>query len=408
MIGSAVTIVVLLSFWAFFAGSETAFVSTNRFKLYNLKKRGKKPAQLAYFFLEKPERLLSTTLVGTNLALVLSSNLMARLYENMYGQPKPLLSIVTITILSLIFCEVLPKNLALLHSLHWTLLSALPLYIFYVIFFPIGKVFSFLTRVIIRLLGITQTGIHSGFFRKKEDVRFFLSTHVEPHYTEDESRYFEDTLDFGEKRLTDIMVPLVDILALPDTSKVRDCFQFVKQYQKYTIPIFRNRIDNIKGILTARELVNTDRDLKVTEVMDEPVFIPENKNISDLYREAYEKGFSTVFAVDEYGGITGLASIYDIGEEIIGRIDTIEERSLISQIREDEYLCDGDTEIDEVERLLSINIVHEDFFTLNGLLVHELGKIPQKGDTITIQGYSFNVVRGSRKKAELIRIKRLQ
>jgi len=231
---------------------------------------------------------------------------------------------------------------------------------------------------------------------------------VEPHYTEDESRYFEDTLDFGEKRLTDIMVPLVDILALPDTSRVRDCFQFVKQYQKYTIPIFRNRIDNIKGILTARELVNTDRDLKVTEVMDEPVFIPENKNISDLYREAYEKGFSTVFAVDEYGGITGLASIYDIGEEIIGRIDTIEERSLISQIREDEYLCDGDTEIDEVERLLSINIVHEDFFTLNGLLVHELGKIPQKGDTITIQGYSFNVVRGSRKKAELIRIKRLQ
>ena len=408
MIGSALTIALLLAFWAFFAGSETAFVSTNRFKLYNLKKRGKKPAQLAYYLLEKPERFLSTTLVGTNLALVLSSNLMARLYESMFGQPKPLLSIATITIIALIFCEVLPKNLALLHSLHWTLLSALPLYIFYFLFFPIGKVFSFMTRLIIRFLGKTQTGIHSGFFRKKEDVRFFLSTHLEPHYTEDESSYFEDTLDFGEKRLTDIMVPLVDIYALPDTSKVRDCFQFVKEYHKYSIPIFRERIDNIIGILTARELVNTDRDLKVTEVMNEPVFIPESKNISDLYREAYEKGFSTVFAVDEYGGIIGLASIYDIGEEIIGRIDTREERSFIAQIKEDEYLCDGDTEIDDVERLFSIDIAHEDFFTLNGLFLYELGKIPQRGDTIILQGYSFNVVRGSRKKAELIRIKRLQ
>ncbi|MCK4923613.1 MAG: HlyC/CorC family transporter [Spirochaetes bacterium] len=407
MIGNAIAIAILLLFWAFFAGSETAFVSTNRFKLYNLKKRGKRPAQLASHLLERPERLLSTTLVGTNLALVLSSNLVARLYLDMFGQPKPLLSVITITLLSLIFCEVLPKNLALIRSLQWTLASTVPLFIFYLIFFPIGKIFSFLTGIIIRLVGITQTGLHPGLFKKKEDVKFFISTHLEPHYTEDESRYFEDTLDFGEKRLSDIMVPLVDIFALPDTSKVRDCFQFIKKHQKYSIPVYRERIDNIIGMLTARELVNTDKDLKVTEVMDEPVFIPENKNISELYREAYEEGFSTVFAVDEYGGITGLASIYDIGEEIIGRIDALEERSLIVRIQEGEYICDGDAEIVEVERLLSIDIAHEEFLTLNGLFLSELGKIPQKGDTLNLQGYSFTVVRGSRKKADLIRVKRV-
>jgi putative hemolysin len=408
MIGSTITIVVLLSLWAFFAGSETALVSINRFKLYNLKKKGKKPAQLAHFLLDKPERILSTTLVGTNIALVLSSNLLARLFTQIFGGPKPLLSIVTITIVSLIFCEVLPKNLALLHSLHWTLLSALPLYIFYVLFFPVGKVFSFLTRIIIRLFGLSQGADNTGFFSKKEDVRFFLSTHLEPHYTEDESRYFEDTLDFGDKCLNDIMVPLVEVLALPDTSKVRDCYQFVKKHEKNAIPIFRERIDNVTGILHARDLIHTDRDAKVTEIMSEPVYIPENKNISDLYREAHEKGYSTVFAVDEHGGITGLASIYDIGEEIIGRFETLEEQSPITQIREHEYLCDGETEIDDLERLLSIEIVHEDFYTLNGLLLSELGKIPQKGDTITIQGYMFDVVRGSSKKAELVRIMRLQ
>jgi CBS domain containing-hemolysin-like protein len=408
MIGSSLFIAVLLLFWAFFAGSETAFVSINRFKLHNLKKRGKKPALLAHYLLEKPERLLSTTLVGTNIALVLSANLLARLYARMFGQPQPLLSIITITILSLILCEVLPKNLALLQSLRWTMISAWPIYIFYVIFFPVGKIFSFLTGVIIRLLGTTQGGFHSGFFRKKEDVRFFLSTHLEPHYTDDESRYFEDTLDFGDKQLNDIMVPLVDILALPEKSRVRDCFQFLKQHHVSTIPIYRERIDNITGILTARSLIHTDKELRVTQIMEDPVFVPEYKNISDLYREAFERGYSTVFAVDEHGGVTGLASVYDIGEEIIGKIDTFAGNSLISQVRENEYLCDGDTEINEVERLLSIDIHHEDFFTLNGLLLHELGKIPKKGDTIELKGYCFSVVRGSRKRAELIRITRLR
>ncbi len=406
MTGNVIIIAILFLFWAFFAGSETAFVSTNRFRLYNLKRRGKRPAQLASHLIEKPERLLSTSLVGTNLALVLSSNLVARLYIGLFGQPRPILSIFTITILSLIFCEVLPKNLALVHSLRWTLFSAFPLFIFYILFYPVGKVFSFLTRFIIRLVGMTHTGILPSLFKKKEDVKFFISTHLESHYTEDESRYFEDTLDFGEKRLSDVMVPLVDVLAIPDTSKVHDCLLFIEEHRKYSIPVYRVRIDNIIGILTARDLLDVDKNLKITEVMSEPVFIPENKNISELYREAFAGGFSTVFAVDEYGGITGLATIYDIGEEIVGRIDTLEEKSLIVQVKDGEFVCDGDAEIDELERMLSIEITHDDFTTLNGLFLHKLGKIPEKGDTLLLQGYTFSVVRGSRKKADLIRIEK--
>jgi CBS domain containing-hemolysin-like protein len=284
------------------------------------------------------------------------------------------------------------------------LFSSLPLFIFYILFFPVGKVFSFLTKVIIRLLGIPHTGIIGSLFKKKEDVKFFITTHLSSHYSEDESRYFEDTLDFGEKRLSEVMVPLVDVLAVSHNSKVRDCVRFVAEHHRYSIPVYRGRIDNIVGLLTARDLLGVDRNLQATSIMHEPTFIPENKNISELYREAHEKGFSTVFAVDEYGGITGLATMYDIGEEIVGRIDTIEEKSILVQVREGEYLCDGDAEIDDLERLLDLDILHEDFSTLNGLFMHEHGKIPAKGDSLSVQGYRFVVVKGSKKKADLIRI----
>jgi CBS domain containing-hemolysin-like protein len=399
-------VAALLFMWAFFAGSETAFVSINRFRLYNLKKRGRRSAILASFLLEKPDRLLSTTLVGTNLALVLSSNLIARFYLNLFGQPRPLISLLTITIISLIFCEVLPKNFALVRNLRWTLLSSVPLFIFYIVFFPISQIFTFLTKVVIRLIGIPHTGFVQSLFKKKEDVKFFISNHLESHYTEDESRYFHDTVDFGEKRLSDVMVPLVDILAVPDTSKIRDCLEFVANHHRYSIPVYRKRIDNVVGIITAREIIDVDRNKQVSTIMQDPVFIPESKNISELYREAYEQGFSTVFAVDEYGGIVGLATMYDIGEEIVGRIDSMEAKSLITRIQNGRYLCDGDVEIDDLEHMLGLEIEHDDFTTLNGLFLQKLGKIPRKGDTLTVMGYTFTVIKGSTKKADLIGIQK--
>jgi CBS domain containing-hemolysin-like protein len=404
VIAQTLAIAVLYVIWAFFAGSETAFVSANRFKLYNLRKRGRRSARLASFLLEKPERLLSTTLIGVNLALVLSSNLMARFFLDLYGEPKPLLSLLSITVLSLILCEVLPKNLALIRNLQWTLLSSFPLLIFYVLFYPVAKVFSFLTKVVVRLLGITQSGLFHGLFKKKEDVQYFISTHLESHYSKDESRYFQDSLDFGEKRLYEVMVPLVDVFALPDTARIRDCYGFIKEHHKNTIPVFRERIDNIVGVITVRELLLSDRNLRVSEVMKNPIFFPETKNVSELYREAYEQGYSTVFAVDEYGGITGLATMYDIGEEIIGRIETFEEVSSIVRVNKNEFLCNGDMEIDELERLLPIDLEHPDLTTLNGLFANELGKIPEEGDTLRLKGYVLTVVKGSRKKADLIRI----
>ena len=161
----------------------------------------------------------------------------------------------------------------------------------------------------------------------------------------------------------------------------------------------------LKVIVYIHDLFGKNRSLALSEVMREPYFVPERKNINELYRELYEHDIPIVFAVDEHGGITGMGTIYDIGEEIIGKISSFEsKKNLIVKIHEGEYLCDGEVEIDEIDALLSIDIVPEDFTTLNGLILSILKRIPNKGDYIDIDRFRFIVEKASKKRAELIRI----
>ncbi|UCB44381.1 MAG: HlyC/CorC family transporter [Spirochaetota bacterium] len=398
-------IVILFMLWAFFAGSETAFISASRFKLNNLRKKGRRRASIAYFLLERPERLLGTSLVGTNISLVLSANITAILLSEIFGKPQPLLSIAILTVASLLCCEIIPKNIAIKKSLKITLISALPMYIFYFIFFPIGKLFTFITMGIMRISGISYTGSLPSIFKRREDVEVFLKTSLKSRLSEDESRYFVDSLDFGMKDLSAIMIPLVDIKALPYNQKIRDCLYFIKTVRKAYIPVYKDRIDNIIGVIYAQDIIHLNKNLSITEVMQKPIFAPESKNINMLYKELHEKEIPIVFTVDEWGGITGMSTIYDIGEEVIGKITGFEDKkSLIVQLKKGEYLCDGEVEIDEISDKLSIAIEHENVITLNGLLSNELGRIPQKGDSIKIAGYVFTVERSTKTKAQLIKI----
>ena len=218
-----------------------------------------------------------------------------------------------------------------------------------------------------------------------------------------------DSLDFGTKELSDIMIPLVEIHALPSTAKVKNCYHFISKYKKFYIPIYNERIDNITGFIYTHDLFGVDKNLSISSLIKEPVFIPENKNINELYRELYEKDIPIVFAVDEHGGVTGMGTVYDIGEEIIGKVSSIEDRkNLIIKIRDGEYLCDGDVEIDEVNNILSLEIDTVDFTTLNGLILKKLGKIPEKKDFTDYDGYRFIVEKSNKKRAELIRVTALK
>jgi len=400
-----IIIFFLFIIWAFFAGSETAFISSSKLKLRNLKRTGKKTASIAFFLLEKPERLLTTSLVGTNISLVLSANLTALIVTQVFGKPRPVVSVIIITLLSLIICEIIPKNMGIKHSLKLTLISSIPMYVFYIIFFPLVKIFSFLSMILIRLTGTNYTGIGPSIFSKKEDVKIFLKSSLKGKFTGEHTRYFIDSLDFGTKTLSEVMIPLVEMRALREESKVEDCYRYIQSYKKDYIPLYKQRIDNITGVVYINDLMGVPKSKPVLELKKEPVFVPESKNISELYRELRKKDIPVVFAVDEHGGVTGTATIYDIGEEITGKISTLDNRkNLFIKIKEGEYLCDGNIEIDDINHNLSINIQPLDFTTLNGFLLKEIGRIPRKGEYIDRAGYRFIVEKGSSRRIELIRI----
>lgn len=398
-------ILALLAAWAFYAGSETAFISVSRIKLNDQRKKGSKAAFFAQHLLKKPERLLTTALIGTNVSLVLTANLAALLFGMLFGKPKPVISVVSVTLVSLILCEILPKNLGIRYNLRITLLTALPMFVSYILFYPVGRIFSFLTRIIIRSVGISYTGLAPSLFSKKEDLKIFLKSSLSEPVTKDQTRYFLDSLDFSRKELSDVMIPLVEVQALKANERVKSCFNFVRDHRKYYIPVYKDRIDNIVGLIYARDISGIDKNIPLALIMREPYFVPENKNINALYRELHENDVPVVFAVDEHGGVTGMATIYDIGEEIIGRISAAaKQKELIVKIRDGEYLCDGEVEIDDLIYLLSIEIGQEDITTLNGLILKELGRIPKKGDEIEMHGLRFVVEKGGRKRAELIRV----
>jgi putative hemolysin len=408
VIDDILIIAALLFSAAFFAGSETAFVSCNRFRLYNLKRKGNASARSAYFLLEKSERLLATSLVGTNISLVLSANLVARLMAQLSGRPRPFLSVAMVTVATLLLCEVLPKNIALRRSDTWTLITGIPMRLLHYLFYPVGILFTVLTRVVLRMAGISQHRPGEGLFQKKEDVKFFLTTHVEARLTKNESRYFLESLEVSDKTLNDVMTPLVDLHALPRASRVRDCRKLIEEHKVSYIPVFDERIFNICGVLTVHELFGADAGESIQPIMTDPVFMPETKNIIQLYREMYLRNYSVVFAVDEFGGITGLATMYDIGEEILGKFTGLDRTTLFTRISEHDYLSDGDVEIDEINLYLGTHIPDDDFTTVNGLIVHTLGKIPDMGDAITVEGYRFSVEKSNRRKAEVVRIRRVR
>ncbi len=405
MIVNLIAVLVLFVFWGFFAGTETAFITTNKFRLNNMKKKGRKSALIAHFLLEKPERLFTTTLVGTNISLVLSANLTSVLFFELFRTSVPILSIAVLTFLSLIFCEIIPKNLAIKHSMAFTLIVSYPLFVFFIIFYPIGKIFSYVSHFFIRLFDVTHTGTIPQMFKKKEDVKIFLSSQLKKRVKTETSRYFVDSLDFGKKELSEVMIPLVEIQALEEDKKVEDCYTFIRTYRKSYVPVYEDRIDNIVGIIYVHDLFDHDKKEKLGQIMNEVLYVPENKNINELYRELFVKNVPVVFAVDEYGGVTGLATIYDIGEEIIGEIsDFGAKKDLLVKIKRDEYLCAGDVEIDEINHRLGLDIELEEVVTLNGLFLKKLGRIPEAGDYIDISGYRFIVEKSSEKKVEFVRI----
>lgn len=386
---------------AFFAASEMALVSLNDNKIKLMAEGGNKKAILVYNLLSEPSRFLATIQIGITLAGFLASAFAAgsfagRLGELLFNLGVPLnqrmlesIATVIITLLlsyfTLVLGELVPKRLALQKAEAVAFFAASPLTFLSKITHPFVKLLTWSTNIIVRLFGLDPNAENENV--TEEEIRMMVDVGEEKGtIQETEKRMINNIFEFDNKTVSDIMTHRTNILAIPVESTLKEIVHIVN-VEKYTrIPVFEEDIDHIVGILHVKDLFqfleNGEKDaFDLKEMVREPYYVLESIRIDHLFRDMQKNNVHLAIAIDEYGGTDGIVTIEDLIEEIVGNIfDEYDEPELdvkdLEEIDEFNYLMAGTINLYEVEDVLKIDFPTQDYDTLSGFIIGQLGYIP--------------------------------
>ncbi len=399
---------VCVLFQAFFSGSEIAMISASRSKLRAKASRGDRGARLAETFLARPQVLLATTLMGTNIALVAFSVTMALALVGRDGGE--LMSIALVSPFTLVLGEVIPKSLFQQHA------DALATKVVY----PLRLV-SLVMRPAIWLLG-GFAGAVSGLFGSDRSRTFVtrdeLAMLIEAEagataeISADEREMIANVLELSEATAGEIMVPLSEVTALAEETTVGEAALEVADKQHSRMPVYRERVDNIIGILHVFDLLQAGPQAKsrtVAEVARPAMYVPENKPAAELLVELQRSGHHLAVVVDEYGGAVGVVTVEDILEEVVGDIeDEYDVRpSPIRTERPGVWRLEARTSVERVNRELKLDLpLSDDYETVAGLVLEQLKRIPAPGEALTIGVATIRIIAASDRAVEEVQITR--
>ena len=394
-------LVALLVLSAIFSSAETAFLSTNKIRLRNLQEDGDKKADLVLDLLENQNRLISTLLVGNNIVNISSSALATKMATDYFGDAGVGIATGIMTLLVLVFGEVVPKNLAAAHAEGWAMFIA-----------PFMKVMSvILTPVVVLLTKLSDTVVRFSKKNKEEDQtitedEFKILVNVgqeEGVFDESETEMINSIMEFDETYVKAIMVPRIDIVAVDVEDSINEALRLIIDGGHSRIPAYEDSIDNIVGILYAKDIFeHLDADfneLKVKALIRDAYYIPETKKVSDLLNELRLKKVHMAIILDEYGGTNGLVTIEDLIEEIIGDIqDEYDvEEDLIVMHSDNQLVADARAPIGDVEEAFDVELDEEiledsEADTIGGLAFEHLGGIPEVDDEVTVGRFLIRIV----------------
>jgi magnesium and cobalt exporter, CNNM family len=416
------TLVILsLVLSAFFSGSEIAYVAANRLRVEVLARRGGIVGGLVTRFLSDPATLLTTTLVGNNLALVVYSTLFALLmdaplqgfFATGLGLSGASLEVGVLTaqtviasIIVLIVGEIIPKSLLRETANRAVFLLALPLRISYFLLLPMVMLARWSALLLMKFVK-ADAGAYSTFMRR--DFELLLEESKlsgELDLDEDESMLLSNVFALGSIKVRESMLPRTDIVAVEESTSVADLLETFVSSGHSKIPVYHENIDNIVGVVFAYDLFDRPDTLK--EVMREATFVPETKLSRDLLQDFLANETSIAIVIDEYGGTAGLVTSEDLLEELFGDIqdEFDNEDKVLRQIDADTVVVSGRVEIDELEEETGLRLREGDYETVAGYLLERLGTIPGIRDEVEIDGFRFTILQASSHRVDLVRVRR--
>ncbi|MDO4163498.1 MAG: hemolysin family protein [Bacteroides sp.] len=409
-------LLITMAFSAFFSGMEIAFVSVDKLRFEMERKAGFTSAILSYFF-RHSNNFISTMLVGNNIALVIYGIFMAQLIEGhllegLISNHFVMLLVQTVisTLIILVTGEFLPKTLFKINPNLMLRIFAVPLLVCYVVLFPISKLASGLSTLILRIFGVKINKDAQEKAFGKVDLDYFVQTSIENAESEEnldaEVKIFQNALDFSNVKIRDCIVPRTEVVAVDTEVSLEELKNLFVESGISKIIVYEDNIDNVIGYIHSSEMFRNPVDWR-NNVKEVPI-VPETMAANKLMKLFMQQKKSIAVVVDEFGGTSGIVTLEDLVEEIFGDIEDEHDNTsyVCKQIGEHEYVLSARLEIEKVNETFGLDLPEsDDYLTVGGLILNRYQSFPKLHEVVTVDNYQFKIIKLTATKIELVRMK---
>ncbi len=401
----------------FFSGSEIAMVNSDKLKLRHQAKIGNKGARLVLKLFKKPDIILGTTLVGTNIATVVISTLGALLFIEWFGSSGDLISILILTPILLIFGEVVPKSVFQQKADTLVTIIIYVLRFFSYVFYPLIIIFSTVARFATKIVGGGETPQNMFITREEIRVLLDLSESTSDPSTIDRKR-IRRIIRFADTTVGEAMIPLADVVGFNEVRDMKEAIRVVIQYGFNRLPVYSGNITNVQGMLTLStwDLMDTELENKpISDFICPTLYLSPKQTIDQALPQLQAREDHMAVVVDEYGSAVGILTMEDVFEEVVGEIDVgydfdeynPKQRVYIIHENEKSHVMGGRMPISEVNDILYVKLPAEEAHTIGGLITSRLRTIPQVGDAVEEQDYRLTVLEADERTVIKVRFERI-
>ena len=394
--------ILLLLLQGFFSGSEIALVHADRLKLHHLANQGHRSAGLILKLFHKPEVLLGTTLVGTNLSLVTLTTLGTLLMIRLFGEYGEFLAFLVYTPLFLVLGEVVPKSVYQQRADSLALVLVYPLQFFSWLFYPVVFVFSWVARRVARLAGVSVAS--RELFTNREQIRTVIDMAEQGADIDvfDRDRILRVTR-FADATVGQVMIPLAEMTVLGSDKSSRDAIQWARDHGHFRLPVYKDRQNQIIGVvsLTMWDLMNPELSgYTMAELTKPAYYVTAHQLLDELLPVLQQRKDHMAIVVDEYEAAVGMITLEDILREVVGEVVNVgytfegylpRTKYFIEQLEDGGYLMDGRVAIVDANEMLDISLPATEAHTIGGLVISHLRHLPQTGESVVLAGYRFIV-----------------
>ena len=383
-----IVLVILLLLSGFFSSAETSLVAVSKIRMRTLSEEGNAQAKMVLDIYDNQAKMLSAILIGNNLVNTFAASITATIAYN-FGGTAVSIATFLITLLILIFGEITPKTLAADHAEKMALTYAPIVKALMFVLTPVIFLINLFSKSILKILGVNKNSSNPSM--TESELRTIVDvSHEEGVIEEDEKDMINNVFDLGDAKAKEVMVPRVRVIMADIDSSYEDLIDIFREEQFTRIPIYKDSIDNIVGLVNMKDLLlyRNFEHFKIEDILRKPYFTYENKPVSELLLEMKNATFNLAIVMDEYGEMAGIITLEDIIEEIVGDVHDeydVHEENNILKIDDKTYEVKGFISLHDLNDALDLDLDSEDFDSIGGFVIDKLGRLPEVNDEILLE-----------------------